>query len=76
VAHDSIVDLDDPVRRRAVAPQPRPPSLEVRSIIGLRRSERGHPDSVGIPRVLEQDGEITIFDLAKDKLSRALPHGR
>jgi len=26
--------------------------------------------------VLEQHAEITIFDLAKDKLSRALPHGR
>jgi hypothetical protein len=25
--------------------------------------------------VLEQHAEITIFDLAKDKLSRALPHG-
>jgi hypothetical protein len=32
--------------------------------------------SVAIPRVLEQHAEITIFDLAKDKLSRALPHGR
>jgi hypothetical protein len=76
VTHNSTVDLDDPVRRRAVAPQPRPPSLEVRSIIGLRRGERGHPYSVAIPRVLEQHAEITIFDLAKDKLSRALPHGR
>jgi hypothetical protein len=76
VAHDSIVDLDDPVRRRVVALQPRPPSLEVRSIIGLRRSERGHPDSVAISRVLEEHAEVTIFDLAKDKLSRALPHGR
>src|SRR5438094_9111233 len=37
VPDDSTVDLDDPVRRRAVAPQPRPPSLEVRSIIGLAR---------------------------------------
>jgi hypothetical protein len=26
--------------------------------------------------VLEQHAEITIFDLAKDKLSRALSHGR
>jgi hypothetical protein len=26
--------------------------------------------------VLEQHAEITIFDLAKDKLSRALPHSR
>jgi hypothetical protein len=26
--------------------------------------------------VLEQHAEITIFDLAKDKPSRALPHGR
>jgi hypothetical protein len=26
--------------------------------------------------VLEQHAEITIFDLAKDKLSRALLHGR
>ena len=26
--------------------------------------------------VLEQHPEITIFDLAKDKLSRALQHGR
>jgi len=26
--------------------------------------------------VLEQHAEITIFDLAKDKLSRGLPHGR
>jgi len=41
VTNDSTVDLDDPVRRRAVVPQPRPPSLEVRSIIGLRRRERG-----------------------------------
>ena len=76
VAHDSTVDLDDPVRRSAVAPQPRPPSLEARSIIGLRRGERGDSYGVAIPRVLEQHGEITIFDLAKDKLSRALPHGR
>jgi hypothetical protein len=75
VTHDSTVDLDDPVRGRAVAPQPRPPSVEGGSIIGLRRSERGHPDRVAIRRVLEQHAEITIFDLAKDKLSRALPHG-
>jgi hypothetical protein len=75
VTHDSTVDLDDPVRRRVVAPQPRPPSLEARSIIGLRRGERGHPYSFWIPRVLEQHAEIAIFDLAKDKLSRALPHG-
>jgi hypothetical protein len=68
--------FNDPVRRRAVAPQPRPPSLEGGSIIGLRRSERSHPDSVAIPRVLEQHAEITIFDLAKDNLSRVLPHGR
>ena len=60
---------------RAVAPEPRPPSLEARSIIGLRRSERGHPYRVAIPRVIEQHVEIAIFDLAKDKLSRALPHG-
>jgi hypothetical protein len=66
VAHDPIVDLDDPGRRGALALQPRPPSLEVRSIIGLRRSERGHPYSDAIPRVLEQHAEITIFDLAKD----------
>ncbi|MET0938208.1 MAG: hypothetical protein ABWY51_03175 [Gaiellaceae bacterium] len=46
------------------------------SFIGLRRSERGHPYSVGIAGVLEQHAEITIFDLAKDKLSQALPHGR
>ena len=76
VTHDPTVDLDDSVRRRAVAPQPRPPLLEGGSIIGIRRSERGHPYSVAIPRVLEQHAEITIFDLAKDKLSRALPHGR
>jgi len=76
VAHDSIVELDDPVRRRVVAPQPRPPSLEGGSISGLRRSERCHPDSLAIIRVFEQDAEITIFDLAKDKLSRGLPHGR
>jgi hypothetical protein len=72
VTHNSTVDLDDPVRRRAVAPQPRPPSLEARTIIGFRRSERGHPYSVAIPRVLEQHAEITIFDLAKDKLSGIL----
>jgi hypothetical protein len=30
----------------------------------------------GSPRVLEQNAEITIFDLAKDKPSRALRHGR
>ena len=74
-----------------------PPSLERRSIIGLRRSERGHPYrarlrsdssttnrvelvaarlSVAIARVLEQYAEITIFDLAKDKRSRAFPRGR
>jgi hypothetical protein len=76
MTHNSTVDLDDPVRRSGVAPQPRPPSLEARSIIGLRRGERGHPYRVAIPRVLEQHAEITIFDLAKDKLSRALPHGR
>jgi hypothetical protein len=34
------------------------------------------PDRVAIRRVLEQDAEITIFDLPKDKLSRALPHDR
>lgn len=50
--------------------------LEARSIIGLRRSERGHPHGVAIPRVLEQHAEITIFDLAKDKLSGVLRHGR
>jgi hypothetical protein len=76
VTHDSTVDLDDPVRGRDVAPQPRPPSVEARSIIGLRRSERGHPDRLGIRRVLEQHAEITIFDLAKDKRSGVLPHGR
>ena len=76
VTHNSTVDLDDPVRRRGVAPQPRPPSLELRSILEIRRGERGHPYSLAIPRVLEQPAEITIFDLAKDKLSRALPHGR
>src|SRR2546423_9853042 len=37
VTHNSTVDLDHPVRRRAVAPQPRPPSLEARSIIDLSR---------------------------------------
>ena len=76
VTYDSTVELDDPVRRRDVAPQPRPPSLEGGSIILIRRSERGHPYRVGIRPVLEQHAEITIFDLAKDKLSRALPHGR
>jgi hypothetical protein len=76
VTHDSTVDLDDPVRRRLVAPQPRPPSFEGGSIILIRRSERGHPYRVGIRPVLEQHAEITIFDLAKDKLSRALPLGR
>jgi hypothetical protein len=50
--------------------------LEARSIIELRRSERGHPDCVAIARVLEEHAEITIFELAKDKLSRALRHGR
>src|SRR5205823_4908311 len=75
VTHNSTVDLDHPVRRRAVAPQPRPPSLEARSIIELRRSERSHPYSVAIARVLEEHAEITIFDLAKDKLSRDLRHG-
>jgi hypothetical protein len=69
VTHDSTVDLDDPVRRRHVAPQPRPPSLEGASIILIRRSERGHPYSLAIRPVLEQHAEITIFDLAKDKLS-------
>ena len=72
----STVDLDDPVRRRPVAPQPRPPLVEGGSIIGIRRSECSHPDGLGIRRVLEQHAEITIFDLAKDELSRALPHGR
>ena len=76
MTHDSTVDLDDPVRRRAVAPQPRPPSLEGGSIIEIRRRERGHPNRIGIPRVLEQHAEITIFDLAKDKLAGVLPHGR
>jgi hypothetical protein len=42
----------------------------------VKRTGCLHPDCLGIPRVLQQDGEITIFDLAKDKLSRALPHGR
>jgi hypothetical protein len=69
VTHDSTVDLDDPVRRRAVAPQPRPPLLEGGSIIGVRRRERGHPYRVAIGRVREQHAEITIFDFAKDKLS-------
>jgi hypothetical protein len=76
VTHNSTVDLDDPVRRRHVAPDSRPPSIEGGSIILIRRSERGHPYRVGIRPVLEQHAEITIFDLAKDKLSRALPHGR
>jgi hypothetical protein len=76
VTHDSTVDLDDPVRRRAVAPQPRPPSLESGSIIKIRRRERGHPNRIGIRRVLEEHAEITIFDFAKDKLSRVLPHSR
>ena len=31
---------------------------------------------VAIARMLEEHAEITIFDLAKDKLSRALRHGR
>jgi hypothetical protein len=76
VTHNTTVQLDDPVRGRGVAPEACPTSLEARSIIGLRRSERGHPDSVAITRVLEQHAEVTIFDLAKDKLSEALPHGR
>jgi hypothetical protein len=76
VTHDSTVDLDDPVRRRAVAPQPRPPSLKGGSIIEIRRSERSHPDRFAIRRMLEQHAEITIFDFAKDKLSRAFPHAR
>ena len=59
LTHDSTVDLDDPVRRRHVAPQPRPPSLEGGSIILIRRSERGHPYRVGIRPVLEQHVEIT-----------------
>jgi hypothetical protein len=63
-------------RRRAVAPQARPPSLETRSIAGLRRSERGHPYGFAVPRVLEQHAEITIFDLAKDKPSRRRPQSR
>jgi hypothetical protein len=76
VTHNSTVDLDDLVRCRGVAPEPRPPSLEARSIIGLGRSERRHPYCFAIARVLEQHAEITIFDLAKDKLFRALRHGR
>jgi hypothetical protein len=32
--------------------------------------------SVAIARVLEEHTEITIFDLAKDKLARAFRHGR
>jgi len=76
VTHDSTVDLDDPVRRRHVAPDSRPPSIEGGSIILIRRSERGHPYRLAIRPVLEQLAEVTIFDLAKDKLSRALPHGR
>jgi hypothetical protein len=50
--------------------------LEAVSIVGLRRRERGHPDGLGIARVLEEHAEITILGLAKDKLSRALRHGR
>jgi hypothetical protein len=76
VTHDPTVDLDDPVRRRAVAPQPRPPLLEGGSIIGIRRNEPSHPDRFAIRRVLEQHAEITIFDFAKDKLSGGFPHGR
>jgi len=53
VTHDPTVDLDDPVRRRGVAPQPRPPLLKGGSIIEIRRGERGHPNRVGIRRVLE-----------------------
>jgi hypothetical protein len=49
--------------------------LEGGSIIGIRRSERGHPYRFAIRPVLEQHAEITIFDFAKDKLCRALPHG-
>src|SRR4029077_8284232 len=67
VTHDSTVDLDDPVRRRVVALQPRPPLLEDGSIIGVRRRERSHPYRVAISRVLEQHAEITIFDFAKDE---------
>ena len=74
VTHDSTVDLDDPVRRRHVAPQSRPPSLEGGSIMLIRRSESGHQYRIAIRPVLEQHVEIAIFDLAKDKLSRALPH--
>jgi hypothetical protein len=47
--------------------------LKAGSIIGLRRSERGHPYGFAIPRMLEQHAEITIRDLAKNKLSRLLP---
>jgi hypothetical protein len=45
-------------------------------IVERRRRERGHPLSVAIARVLEEHTEITIFDLAKDKLARAFRHGR
>jgi hypothetical protein len=76
VTHNSTVDLDDPVRGRNVATYPRPPSLKGGSIILIRRSERGHPYRVGIRPVLEQHAEIAIFDLAKDKLTRVLRHGR
>jgi len=76
VTHNSTVDLDDPVRRRVVAAEARPPSLEARSIIGLRRGERGHPYRFAITRVLEEHAEITIFDLAQDELTGALAHGR
>jgi hypothetical protein len=76
VTHDSTVDLDNFVGRRVVAPQPRPPSVEAGSIIGIRRSESGHPDRFAIRPVLEQHAEITIFDFPKDKLSRAVPHDR
>jgi hypothetical protein len=64
------------VPRRGVAPQPRPPSLEGGSIILIRRGERGHPYRVAIGPVLEQHIEIAVFDLAQDKLSQALLHGR
>jgi hypothetical protein len=74
VTHDSTVDLDDLVGCRVVAPQPRPPSVETGSIIGIRRSEGGHPDRFAIRPVLEQNAEIPIFDFPKDKLSRALSH--
>ena len=59
---NSTVDLDDPVRRRAVAPQPRPPSLEGGSIIGLRRSE-----PVGVALALQAPDRDAVDALVEDE---------